>query len=47
MIAIGLVLALLGYFLPVPILLDLGVLLIVVGVILWFVPIRGQYHRWY
>ena len=39
MIILGIILALIGYLLNVPILGPLGIILIVVGAVLWFVPV--------
>lgn len=47
MIVLGIVLALIGYFLVIPILETLGIILAVVGVVLWLVPIGGHTRRWY
>jgi hypothetical protein len=51
MIVLGVVLFLLGYFLLVPILETIGVILIVVGAVLWALgaagrPVAGR-RRWY
>lgn len=51
MVVLGILLALLGYFLAVPIIETIGIILLVVGVILWLlgaagVPIGGR-TRWY
>ena len=54
MIVLGLVLLVLGYLLPIPLLATLGWILIVIGVILWVLPtvggppVRGPYRgRWW
>lgn len=47
MIVLGIVLLLLGFLLPMPLLTTIGVILIVVGLILWFVPVGGSTRRWY
>jgi hypothetical protein len=45
MAILGLVLLILGWVLALPVLLWLGVILLVVGLVLLFVPVGG--HRWY
>ena len=48
MIVLGLVLLLIGYLLPIPLLFDLGVILLVVGAILWLLGAAGHpvvYHQ--
>lgn len=47
MIIAGAVLALIGFFAHIQILLIVGVVLLVVGLILNFVPIRGERRRLY
>jgi hypothetical protein len=42
MIVLGIVLLLLGYFLSVPILSTLGIILIVVGAIFWILGSTGR-----
>lgn len=51
MIILGIVLAVLGYILLIPIMESIGVVLVVVGVILWLLgasgrPVGGR-RRWY
>jgi hypothetical protein len=50
-VVLGILLALLGYLLVIPILETLGIILVVVGVILWLLgaagmPVGGR-TRWY
>lgn len=50
MIILGIVLLILGYLLPVPLLYTLGGILVVLGVVLWILggighPVAGR--RWY
>lgn len=45
MIILGIILALIGYLLHVPILGPLGIILIVIGAVLWFVPVAGYGGR--
>lgn len=47
MIAIGILIAILGFFLNFSALEGVGILIAVVGLILWFIPFNGRYHRWY
>ena len=47
MIVLGLVAILLGWLLGISILLTIGVILVVVGLVLWFVPIGGRTRRYY
>ena len=47
MVLLGIVLALLGWFLPQQMLLIIGVVLIIVGLCLWFIPVGGTTRRWY
>lgn len=47
MVILGIVLLVLGYFLSLYILEVIGVLLIVVGLVLWFVPLGGHTRRYY
>jgi len=50
MIILGLILIIVGYLLPIPLLMTLGVILLVIGLILWFVPsvnARVGGRRWY
>ena len=47
MIVLGLVAILLGWLLGISILLTIGVVLVVVGLVLWFVPIGGRTRRYY
>lgn len=50
MIILGIVLLIIGYLLPVPILYTLGAILVAIGVVLWLLgsfgrPVAGR--RWY
>jgi hypothetical protein len=47
MIAIGILIAILGFFLNFYALEAIGVVIAVVGLILWFVPVGGRTRRWY
>lgn len=47
MIALGIILTLLGWLLGISVFYVLGVILLVVGLVLWFVPIGGTTRRWY
>ena len=51
MIVLGLILLLLGYFLNVSILWTIGIILIIVGAVLWILgavgrPVGGRRHYW-
>lgn len=51
MIVLGLILVVVGWLLPIPILVTLGIILIVVGVILELLgtagrPVFGRRHYW-
>jgi hypothetical protein len=51
MIVLGIVLLVLGYLLPIPILYTLGWILLVIGVILWILgaagrPVAGRRYWW-
>ncbi|MDT5026975.1 MAG: hypothetical protein QOE61_3401 [Micromonosporaceae bacterium] len=51
MIVLGLILLLLGYFLSVSILWTIGIILIIVGAVLWILgavgrPVGGRRHYW-
>ena len=51
MIVLGVVLLLIGYFVYVPILQTIGIILIVVGVVLWLLgsvgrPVGGRSRWW-
>jgi hypothetical protein len=51
MIILGIVLLVIGYFLPLPILTTLGAILLVIGAILWLLgavgrPVAGRRY-WY
>lgn len=51
MIVLGIILVILGYVLPVPLLYTLGMILIVIGAVLWLLgsvgrPIGGRRY-WY
>ena len=47
MVVLGIILLLLGLLAGIPILTTLGVILIVVGLVLNFVPIGGTRRRYY
>lgn len=47
MVVLGIILALIGWLASISILLYIGVILIIVGLILNFVPIGGTRRRWY
>ena len=47
MIVLGIILALLGWIASISILVTIGVILVVVGLVLWFVPIGGRTRRYY
>lgn len=42
MIILGIILALLGYFISVPVLLYIGVVLIVIGLVFWILGSMGR-----
>jgi hypothetical protein len=51
MIILGVILVLVGYFASIPVLTTIGVILIVVGVILWILgasgrAVGGRTHYW-
>jgi uncharacterized membrane protein len=46
-IILGIILALLGFFVGIPLLETLGIILIVIGAILMLVPIGGRTRRYY
>lgn len=51
MILLGLILLLLGYFLNIGILTTIGIILLVVGAVLWILgavgrPVAGRRHYW-
>jgi hypothetical protein len=47
MIALGIVAIVLGWLLGISILLTIGVILVLVGLVLWFIPFGGRTHRYY
>jgi hypothetical protein len=47
MIILGLVLAILGFILGIQVLWIIGLILVLVGLVLWFVPIGGTTRRYY
>ena len=47
MIAVGLILLILGLIFGIYILWVLGLVLLAVGLVLWFVPVGGRTRRWY
>lgn len=51
MIILGIILALVGYFASIPILTTIGVILIIIGAILWILgasgrAVGGRTHYW-
>jgi hypothetical protein len=51
MIVLGVILLLLGYFLNISILWTIGIILVVVGAVLWILgsvgrPVAGRRHYW-
>jgi len=46
-IVLGIILALLGWLAGISILTTIGVVLALVGLVLWFVPIGGHTRRYY
>ena len=47
MIALGAILAILGFIFGIGILWIIGIILLIVGLVLWFVPVGGTTRRWY
>jgi hypothetical protein len=47
MVVLGIVLALIGWLTSISILVTIGVILVVVGLVLWFIPFGGRTHRYY
>jgi len=47
MIVLGIIALLLGWILGSSLITTIGVILVVVGLVLWFVPISGHTRRWY
>ena len=47
MIALGAILAILGFIFGIYFLWIIGLILLVVGLVLWFVPVGGATRRWY
>ncbi len=47
MIILGIILALIGLIASISILLWVGVILVIVGLVLNFIPIGGSTRRWY
>jgi hypothetical protein len=47
LIILGIILALIGWFASISILLWIGVILVIAGLVLNFVPIGGTTRRWY
>jgi len=47
MVVLGVILALIGWLTSISILLWIGVVLIIVGLVLMFVPLGGRTHRYY
>lgn len=47
MIALGVILAIIGFIFGIGILWIIGIILLIVGLVLWFVPVGGATRRWY
>jgi hypothetical protein len=47
MVILGVVLLLIGVLASIPLLTWIGIVLILVGLILWFVPVGGHTRRYY
>ena len=47
MIALGVILAIIGFIFGIYFLWIIGLILLIVGLILWFVPVGGATRRWY
>jgi len=47
MVVLGIILILIGWLASISILLTIGVILVIVGLILWLIPIGGRTHRYY
>lgn len=47
MVLLGVILLLIGLLLGIYLLWVAGLILIVVGLLLWFVPVGGRTRRWY
>lgn len=47
MIILGVILILIGWLVGISVLMTLGMILAIVGVVLWFVPIGGSRRRYY
>ncbi len=47
MIALGVILAIIGFIFGIGILWIIGIILLIVGLVLWFVPVGGTTRRWY
>jgi hypothetical protein len=47
MVVLGVILLLLGVIFGIGILWTIGLILVIVGLILWLVPIGGSRHRYY
>ena len=47
MILLGIIALVLGFVLGIYLLWVLGLILIILGLVLWFVPVGGHTRRWY
>ena len=47
MVVLGLILLLIGWLTGINILWVIGIILLIVGLILWFVPVGGRTRRYY
>lgn len=47
MILLGILFLVLGFLFNIPLLWTLGIILAVIGAVLWVVPIGGRTRRWY
>lgn len=47
MIVLGVILALLGWLIGSSLLTGIGIILILVGLVLWFIPFGGRTRRYY
>ena len=47
MVILGIILLLIGWLAGIGILVTLGAILVIIGVILWILPIGGRTHRYY
>lgn len=47
MVVLGIILILIGWLASISVLLTIGVILVIVGLILWFLPLGGRTHHYY